>query len=274
MRGRAANILERRVKRAPFLAIAAAVAIAAPLFLLLASVRNRAQTPEAELVLSEREMRLVPLGEGRRWAVLRLDWNRDLQWTQKEPGWFDGAKLTALGFDTRLPAGDSRAPGFYAWQPAREVFLALEYDGRAAAAADLEYPNDIPSRSRLHPVDAALDARALRARHPDRHRVLVVRAVVAVESSGPWDPETRKSSAPFLRGRIRRLLVEEIQVPRGKRALLDALASGQALPAGAGGTSPAATAGGRPSHEVPRYGIVLRTGGRLEPWVAEVTPHS
>ena len=260
------------MKRAQLLTIAAAVAIAAPLLVLLASVRNRTAEPEAEVELTERELRLVPLGEGRRWAVLRLDWNRDLQWTQQEPGWFDGAKLAALGFDTRLPVSDSRASGFYGWQPAREVFLALEVDGPAAAAADLANPDDIPARSRLHPVDAALDARALRARHPDRHRVLVVRAVVAAECFSQWDRETRKASPPFLRGRIQRLLVEEIQVPRGKRALLDALASGEALPPGAGATSPAATASGRPSGDVPRYRVVLRTGHRLEPWVAEVRP--
>jgi len=262
------------MKRAPLLAIAAAVAVVAPLLVFLASASNRAAEPEAEVVVTERELRLVPLGEGRRWAVLRLDWNRDLQWSQKEPGWFDRAKLAALGFDVRLAADDLRASGFYGWQPAREVFLALEFDGPAAAATDLAYPKDASSRSRLHPVDAALDARALRARHPDRQRVLVVRAAVTAESYGRWDPETRKSSPPFLRGRIQRLLVEEIQVPRGRRALLDALASGEAVPAGAGATSAAATAGGKPSAEVPRYRVVLRTGGRLEPWVAEVSPHS
>ena len=262
------------MRRTPLLAIASAVAVVAPLLVILASASNRAAEPEAEVVLTERELRLVPLGEGQRWAVLRLDWNRDLQWSQKEPGWFDGAKLAALGFDTRLPASHPRASGFYQWQPAREVFLALEHDGPAAAAADVAFPKDVSSRSRLHPVDAALDARALRARHPDRNRVLVVRAVVAATCYGRWDPETRKASPPFLRGRIERLLVEEIQVPRGKRILLDALASGEDIPAGAGATSPAATAGGRPSREVPRYRVVLRTGGRLEPWVAAVLPNS
>ena len=260
------------MKRTPLLAIAAGVAVAAPRLVLLASARNRTGAPEAEVVLTERELRLVPLGEGRRWAVLRLDWNRDLQRTQKGPNWFDGAKLAALGFDTHLLANDSRASGFYGWQPAREVFLALEFDGPAAATADLAYPDEIPSRSRLHPVDAALDARALRERHPDRNRVLVVRAVVAAECFSRWDRETRKVSAPFLRGRIQRLLVEEIQVPRERRTLLDALARGEALPVGAGATSPSASAGGRPSGDVPRYRVVLRTGLRLEPWVADVRP--
>lgn len=258
------------MRRAPLLAVAAAVAVAAPLLVVLLSAWNRAGEPEAGVELTEHEARLVPLGEGRRWAVLRLDWNRDLQWNRKEPGWLDGAKLAALGFDTRLPADDPKASAFYAWQPAREVFLALEHDGPAAAAADAASPEGRESRSRLHPVDADLDAGALRARHPDRRRVLVVRAVVAAECRGHWDPQTRKLSSPFLRGGIERLLVEEIQVPRERRALLDALASGEARPAGAGATSPSATSGAKPSSEAPRYRVVLRTGRRLQPWVAEV----
>jgi hypothetical protein len=258
------------VRRAPLLAVAAALAVAAPILVLFASAWNRVGEPEAEVELTERELRLVPLGEGRRWAVLRLDWNRHLESDRKEPGWLDGAKLAALGFDTRLPADDPKASGSYAWQPAREVFLALEHDGPAAAAADAASPEGSESRSRLHPVDADLDAKALRARHPDRRRVLVVRAVVAAECRGHWDPRTRELSAPFLRGAIRRLLVEEIQVPREKRVLLDALASSEARPAGAGATSPSASSGAKPSSGTSRYRVVLRTGRRLEPWVAEV----
>ena len=259
------------MRRGPLLALAAGAAVVAPLLVVLASASNRAGEPESEVELTERELRLVPLGEGRRWAVLRLDWNRDLQWNRKEAGWLDGAKLAALGFDTRLPADDPKASGFYAWQPAREVFLALEYDGPAAAAADAAFPEGWESRSRLHPVDADLDAGALRARRPDRRRVLVLRAVVAAECRGHWDEKTRTLSAPFLRGTIRRLLVEDVQVPRGKRALLDALASGEARPTGAGATAAAAAGNdGKARAVAPRYGVVLLTGRRLEPWVLEV----
>ncbi len=258
------------MRRAPLLAVAAAVAIAAPLLVVLSSAWNRAGQPDAEVELTERELRLVPLGEGRRWAVLHLDWNRDLQRDRKEAGWLDGAKLAALGFDTRLPADDPEASGFYAWQPSREVFLALEHDGPAAAAADAAFPGGRETRSRLHPVDADLDAGALRARHPDRRRVLVVRAVVDPVCRGHWDPNARTLSPPFLRGTIHRLLVEEVQVPKGKRVLLDGLASGEARPAGAGATSLQAGDGGKPPSEAPRFAVVLRTGRRLEPWVVEV----
>ncbi len=180
------------MRRAPLLAIAAAVAVAAPLLVILASASNRAGEPEAEVELTERELRLVPLGEGRRWAVLRLDWNRDLQWTQKEPGWFDGAKLAALGFDTRLPANDPRASGFYGWQPAREVFLALEHDGPAAAAADARIPGRRPvalpppprrRRPRRPGASRASPRPASRPRRSRRRRRRVLRPL------GPGDPQ-------------------------------------------------------------------------------------
>lgn len=260
------------MRRGPLLAVAAAAAVAAPLLVLLASARNRAGEPEAEVVLTEREARLVPLGEGRRWAVLRLDWNWYRQFDRKEADWFGREKLAELGFDVRLPADDPRAPAFYGWQPAREVFLALEYDGPDARRADVESPGDQASRSRLYPVDASRDDAALRARHPDRHRVLVVRAVVSAECGGRWDPKTNSVSPPFLRGTVRRLLVGEIQLPRERRALLDALASGEARPPGAGATGAAAGAGAARPAGAPRYAVVLRTGRRLEPWVVEVRP--
>jgi hypothetical protein len=258
------------VRRAPLLAAAVAAALAAPLLVLFAAARNRSGEPEAEVVLTEREARLVPLGEGRRWALLRLDWNKYQQLDRREASWFGREKLAELGFDTRLPADHPKASAFYGWQTAREAFLALELDGAAALAADAESPDDRVSRSRLHAVDAARDAATLRARHPDRHRVLVVRGVVSAECAGRWDPATRKVSAPFVRGVVKRLLVEEIQLPRERRALLDALARGEARPAGAGATTARATAAGTPSTPEPRYVVVLRTGRRLEPWVAEV----
>lgn len=260
------------MRRAPLLAVAAAVALAAPLFVLVASERNRGGTPEAEVVLTERELRLVPLGEGRRWAVLRIDWNRSRQFDRKDAGWFGREKLAELGFDTRLAPDDPNALSFYGWQPAREVFLALEYDGPDARAADAEAPGGWLTRSRLYPVDAARDAAALRARHPDRHRVLVVRAIVDVECAGKWDAPTRTVSAPFLRGTVKRLLVEEVQLPREERTFLDALASGEARPQGAGATRPPPGGAVKPVPGAPRYTIVLRTGRRLEPWVAEVRP--
>jgi hypothetical protein len=248
------------------------VAVATPLALLLAASRNRAGEPEAEVRLTERELRLVPVGEGKRWAVLRLDWNRHLERDRKEAGWLDGAKLASLGFDTRLPVDAKEAVGFYDWLPPRKVFLALEYDGEAAAKADSADPAGRATRSRLHAVDADLEARALRGRHPDRARVLVVRAVVSAECQGRWDPVTRTLSAPFLRGRVDRLLVEEIHLPRGERTLLDALASGEPLPKEAGAVRGSREARGTPSGDQPRYSALFRTGRRFEPWVVDVRP--
>ncbi len=70
-------------------------------------------------------------------------------------------------------------------------------------------------------------------------------------------------------------IARSFRVPESRRReFVDVVPSGEATPAGAGATSPAATAGGRPSAEVPRYRVVLRTGARLEPRVVEARPQS
>lgn len=259
------------MRRAPCLAAAVVVAVAAPLLVLAAAARNRAAEPEAEVELTEREARLVPVGEGRRWAVLRLDWNRFDADSRQDAGWFGRERLASLGFDVSLPEGDPGAPAFYGWQPARLAFVALEQDGPAAAAADEAAPKAREGRSRLHAIDADRDASSLRLRHPDRRRVLVVRAVVSAECRGRWDPASRTLSAPFLEGRVDRLLVEELHVPKGQRALLDRLASGEVRAAGAGG--PPRGAGDRKAAAgAPRYRVLVATGSRCEPWVVEVLP--
>ena len=87
------------MRRGPLLALAAAVVLASSGLLLLAAARNRSGEPEAEVELTERELRLVSRGEGRRWAMLRLDWNRYLEDRRTEAGWLDGRKLAARRLD-------------------------------------------------------------------------------------------------------------------------------------------------------------------------------
>jgi hypothetical protein len=217
-----------------------------------------------------------------------------------EPGWFDRAKLASLGFDCRLTAEDPEAPAHYGWQPAREVWVVLELDGdsfrgwledrekerdaalrkavgregaSAAARRVMEaFEKDRTSRSRLFTVDAGLDASALRLRYPDRGKFLIVRAIVTASSFRSWDPETRTSGAPFIRGVVESLLVERIQVPREKRAILDALAAGDRdeTRKRTAGAARATTGSDSPPGREPRFRVRLCFGRRHEPWVAAV----
>jgi hypothetical protein len=252
--------------RLPLVLAAALLVLGGNVLLLALASREHAGEPEATLVLTERELSLKPWGEEKGWASLALDWNAEEQWRQKAPGWFDVGKLGELGFRTRRAPSDADAGAYYGWQPAREVWLVLELreppTETGAEGKDATSPKELKTRSRLHAVDAGLDPRELRARHPDRARSALVRAAVSAQLYAPWDPGSKTRGAPFIRGLIDEILPGEIQLPKEKRTLLDRLAS---TPAGKR-TGPGET---REPHE-PRYGAVVRFSRRGMPTVEAV----
>lgn len=255
-----------RRSRLPLVVAAALLVLGANVLLLALAAREHAGEPEATLVLTERELRLKPWGEEKAWASLVLDWNREESFRQKEPGWFGVAKLGELGFRTGRAPSDADAGGYYGWQPPREAWVVLELREPSRAEAGAEVGAEAKIRSRLHLVDAGLDARELRARHPDRSRAALVRAVVSAQLYAPWDPGTRTRGAPFIRGLVDEILPPEIQLPKEKRVLLDRLASRNG--GGAKGAAPAAPNEPAP----PRYDAVVSFSRRGAPSVEVVRP--
>lgn len=285
------------MRRAALLAAAGALVLLSNALLLGVAARNRRGGGEA-VELTERELRLVPGETEGAWASLRLEWNADVELRRRDAGWFDRAKLGALGFETRLPPTDPEAEAYYGWQPPKERWVVLELDGEstrrwlerrrrefdaALAAPGLDprgpearravaaHEADVSTRSRLFPVDAGADEAALRARYPDPARWLLARAVVAASCGRPWDPATRSPGAPVVRGLVRSLRVEGIEVPREKRGLLDELARRDRAERERGraqgrGDEPRVRTG------EPRYRVFLRYGREHAPWVEEVRP--
>src|SRR5207248_2515885 len=118
---------------------------------------------------------------------------------------FNQSKLEELGFECRLAPSDPKADAYYSRRSARTGFVALEYDGPAwqswielrerlepspgpgqKRAADYERE----SGSRLVAIDAGRDADAVRARHPQTSRVLVLPAVIRISLAPAW-PATK-----------------------------------------------------------------------------------
>jgi hypothetical protein len=127
---------------------------------------------------------------------------------QGAPEWLDEAKLKELGFDVSPPPATRRASWRYDRQLPRETLVVLEFDGpayqkalerareRAAkeaakgAATGKTGPgtpaeqtatflkNEETANSRLFAVDTGRDARALRAKYPDRARYVIVQGKV------------------------------------------------------------------------------------------------
>jgi|TARA_A100001518_G_C1201136_1_gene44663 hypothetical protein len=196
---------------------------------------NRSGEPEAQLLLSERELQRVYAG----WlrdeddGVLRLQ----LSWQRPGDGWqlpwLDKAKLRELGFS----ATDEQALNR---QAAREAWLVLELDGslyrrqveqarQALAAAEAELNAKPESEvlrqerddrqrrlhfvelqaSRLMLVDAGVDAQVLRQRWPDRQRQVLL--------AGSIEPYRHGAEVGY--GATIRLENDRLSVPHAYREL-------------------------------------------------------
>jgi hypothetical protein len=270
------------------LLVAAAVVVASTLTTLVLVALNRMGEPEAVLELTERELRLPARQVENTALVLSLAWDRPRDTPRQpvsQPGLFDRARLESIGFDCRLPVTRANAR-HYRMMPPRTTYAALEYEGdawRARMAEPLPPPEDPPTvrerpvvppesaaqteqdpeTSRLREphlvvVDVGNDPARLRARYPNRRRVVVVPATVSlmfVQAGSGGTP-------PFLTGMVTQILPDEINVPREHRAILERLQAEQS-------TNPWTLL----PHE-PRYCVTVKWGRRLQPWIADVQPIS
>lgn len=150
--------------------------------------------------------------------------------------WLNERKLRELGFDCTLAPPDPKAPYLYRKQDPKPAFGAL-------AAPENQRS---PSATRLAAVDAALSRAALRARYPDRNRVLILPVMIRISLVGGVVVDGRSNSAAYLAGYMQQVL-SRIHVPRpfadGFRRL--------------------------PDHQL-SYRVKLRYGQLLEPWVTSV----
>jgi hypothetical protein len=247
-------------------------------FLLINAARNRAGEPEAEIELTERELRYYPHGNDDSSITLMLQWqNPVLEYRYPirpgETGFFDRAKLEEVGFDLSVAPDAKQADRFYRAQRSREVYVALEYDGaawqewlkrrEAFIATETQYAPQIDaeermriereSSSRLVAVDVSLDPARLREKFPDRTRVLILSG----RARGVLDTGTTR----VLRGAITTLSTETINVPHAFRPQLER----QTFYSG-WRTSPE----GGVIIEPPAFAATIRVGSRYEPWVTSI----
>lgn len=200
-----------------------------------------------------------------------------------EPGayvpvdWLDADRLAALGFELARRPDERRA-----FWPQRDVWLALELDGPAharsvqqaqealsqARRAATDSPGDDERQkranvaderfqqvrdewSRLVAIDADLDSDVLRARHPDREHVAIVRGRVRPY----WrfrDPQAAGEGEWY--GHIESVDIDRIHVPLPQRGVFDPLMDEAA------------------SDRRDRYQVTLAWGRRMEPWIVDVHP--
>ena len=262
---------------------AAAVVIVSNAVALAGVAYNRSGESDSVLQLTERE---VPIQywtwpDNENSAVhLQLRWRvpgaHDGSYYDREADWLTAEQLRGLGFEVPPAGATVDELEWYARQPAREVFLTLEYDGPAyraemersreslrAAEAELaaagankrlsELLDAVRKRvdseerfaSRLFVVAADLDPEALRERYPDRKQYAIVRGRLHAYSS---------AGKPV--ASIDALSTAVIRVPHTYRTLVQPYLENRG-----------------PYYEdrLPRYAATVRFGRRLEPWIDQLS---
>ena len=259
------------MKHAGLLA-AAVIVLLANAFALIHAAINRSGQPEAEITLTERELNYSSSADDSgvtlnlRWVdTSAMPYSSALNPDDLEARTLlSQAKLEDLGFDCRVAPSDPKADIFYARQRARTGLVALEYDGAVwhswiewrerTAQSEAERTGQKPaidyeriSGSRLAVIDAGPDAAALRARHPERNRVLILPAVIRMSLSPPWPPTKERPGRPArLTGYVQEI-PSEIHVPR-----------------------PFSDRFRKPNRAAIAYRVRLRFGRLLEPWVTGI----
>ncbi len=177
------------------LALAAATVLIANALVVFHAQSNRSGAPDAEIVLSDRELQLNrPASDDDSSILLRILWTEHAS-SLPVPKWLNPPKLQSLGFDCNLDPSASTAWRFYGQQRPRKVYAAFEYAGPAwlawaeSVARESQTGNKVvapvtpfnpDAASQLVAIDADLDPANLRARHPDRAQVIIVPAIASI----------------------------------------------------------------------------------------------
>lgn len=223
---------------------------------------NRRGEPEAVVTLTERELQIpwdAEADEDDTGLILRLEWNP--RWTagSATPAALPATTLRELGFRLAPPPGRT--------EPPRTAWVVLEMEGEAwqrwlakrrreederrrkAGPGDCPPVSDFEQMevrgSRLILVDAGLDREALRRRHPDRSRSLIVPGVVQAD------------------GVVSELQLESIHVPLRLRPVLDEVVKAEEV-------RRHRIAGAEDGPRPPRYRANVAFGRRGEPWLVRV----
>ncbi len=252
---------------------------------------NRSGTPEALVVLTEREVQ-IPYRSYKENSglALHLNWRiagvgDDAEYSSRwnSPAWFDADKLQELGF--HLPDDDRYDDSFkQRKQPVtKEVFLVLEKesplfqkvinglektlekekklalagrDNQELASrvkdADERLKRERIAGSRLFVVNAGLKAKQLREQYPDRARFIISRGKVNYRYNYRKDAEKKK---PEISGYIADLSPANIHVPLKYRQKIEEI---QELDKSSD------------KNNRVHYQVELAYGHRFEPWLVSI----
>jgi hypothetical protein len=240
---------------------AGALVLLANGFALTHAARNRSGEPEADFVLTGRELPSRNYRKEDSGVELFLNWlspDTGSGWQRFQSyTWLQRQKLSELGFDCSMEPSLADSEVFYRRQRARRAFAAFEYNGPAwmklwdqqeEKARNQNRPDRVAeylNLSHLVVIDAASDPVALRRRHPDRHSVIILPVAVRIR---------RMNAIPAMGGRpaTPAIVVGYVEVSTSVHV-------------------PRPFSGLIPPHSN-EYRVHLRVGSLYDPWVAGIEP--
>lgn len=218
--------------------------------------------PGRTITLTERELPRMNFGPESTATILRITW------TIPDGEGFPCDKIRPIGFTCPSAPFSSESREFS--QPARNAYAVLEYDGAAweqvrkrrqadaaeIAARDPASPTSITwtlnQSTRLVAIDVGADPDVLGRTYADPSRYLISMARITVRPM----PVRDAPGMSMLSGFVAEMLPSTINVPLPfSRLIREAEASHSA---------------DAPQAWTPRYGVTLRYGRFLEPWIVEV----
>lgn len=231
--------------------------------LLSCAAWNRGETRQ-RITLTERELSLPwqwrnATEEDDAQLRLPIEWQRRDS-PLDERTWLTEDKLRALGFDVSVPIGAPEASRAYGRALPQIAWVVLEYDGaawqemerRRRLRTNVPEPRYAVAPSRLVAIDAGRDREALARRYAEASP-LILPAIFQMAYIPPDAP-----GGPLMYGYVRRLVVNDLNVPRRLRAALDDLRGSDAA-------SMLETV-----DPAPRFEIDLAVGRSGYPWVTDI----
>jgi len=274
-----------------FLWLALALILATNGFVLAGVAYNRSGEPQAIITLTERDAHISYSTEDNSGLALRLDWQQDSRpySEERDPGWFNQAKLESLGFDCSMPLTDVSAEQHYRKTQPRKAYVVLEHGGKsweawfakqkARVVSETRKRHDVEKEienlekisSRLVAIDVGIDPVRLRALYPDRTQFIVAPAEVWLVFVNELIDDARKYHKSFLYGSFA-LLVQEIHVPVELSDWLDQIRKAEQKDEMTLRFGSRAKREDESLKQGPRYNATLHYGQKHEPWVVEIKP--
>ena len=275
--------------------IAFLVLVVTNLFVLLGVYTNRSGEPEAQLILTERELQApYQISEENSGLSLNIIWRslgkkNELQRFRSwyTPQWLDAEKLKSLGFDIDTLA-ENKYDDYYAYSTTKECFIVLEYNAEAyntlreetleelkikeealKSDPDNKSKQDLYKRekerlesiqnydTRLYAIDAGTDPQLLKAKYADGSKYIITKA--QIRASYTYDTKE-------VEGFISRLSVAQLHVPTEFRQVIDPILHYTQK----SGTSFRRNDNTTP--HAPRYKVTIAYGKRYEPWIISIEP--